>query len=99
MSVSNVITDHNSNYNVTISKNSNVTLMSDILFGSPPFPEPLQVLLPHLKYPFLICLQFPTPYSRPGSRTASAGETSQIPQPDGAGPLSPTYYSDTRLSS
>lgn len=71
--------------------------MSDILFGSPPFPEPLQVLLPHLKYPFLICLQVPTPYSRPSTRTASAGETSQIPQPDGAGPLSPTYCSDIHV--
>lgn len=67
--------------------------MSDILFGSPPFPEPLQVLLPHLNYLFLICLQFPTLYSRP----STAGETSQIPQPDGAGPLSPTYCSDIHV--
>lgn len=35
MSASNVITDNNCNYNVTIFKNANVSLMSDILFGSP----------------------------------------------------------------
>lgn len=59
--------------------------MSVILFGGPPLQAPLS----HLKYPFLTCLQVPTPYSSPSTRTASAGETSQIPQPDGAGPLSP----------